>query len=181
MKIGPRASPCIFPAAIRRLSRLPADSSFSQLDEIAVSRFASCRRAQKPPVTRAAPDGTGRSRHAAAPVGRTGPAVAFPPDPGDGAFPSAADAGKNVTVEGEVPTFAGVLRTISSRCRTGEGPTAPDRAGRPTPPVAMLGLRSSATAFETSQRTGSAAIGRRNFRNVQEPTKPPILRRLRHA
>src|SRR4051794_10448734 len=93
MKIGPRASPVIFPAAIRRLSRLPADSSFSQLDEIADSRLARWRCAQNPPVMRAAPDGTGRRRHDAVAVGRMGAAVPLPPDPGDGALPPVAGTG----------------------------------------------------------------------------------------
>ena len=74
MKTGPRSSPAFSPAAIRKLSRLPAASSLSRPDAMAPSRFACCRWAQNPPVMRTLPDGTGRSRQAAAVVGTIGPA-----------------------------------------------------------------------------------------------------------
>src|SRR5919107_1464048 len=74
MKMGPRASPSFSPAAIRRLSRFPAVSSRSCPVGIATSRLARCRSAQKPPVTWAGPDATGRSRQVAELVGAAGAA-----------------------------------------------------------------------------------------------------------
>src|SRR4051812_3764636 len=84
MKTGPRNSPDIVPAAIRRLSRFPADSRRSRPSGTATSPFTCRRAAQRPPVMVTAPSGTGRSRQAASGVGATGPAtVSCPVGAGD--------------------------------------------------------------------------------------------------
>src|SRR3954447_10935313 len=73
MKTGPRGSPDIVPAAIRRLSRFPADSRRSRPNGTATSPFTCLRAAHSPPVMVTAPSGTGRSRQVASGVGATGP------------------------------------------------------------------------------------------------------------
>src|SRR4051812_18162466 len=75
MKTGPRGCPEIVPAAMRRLSRFPADSRRSRPLGIAASPFTCRRAAHSPPVTDTAPSGTGRSRQAADGVTAMGPGI----------------------------------------------------------------------------------------------------------
>src|SRR3569623_377347 len=73
MKTGPCGSPEIVPAAIRRLSRLPAASRRSRPSGTATSPFTCRRAAHRPPVIVTAPSGTGRNAQDASGVGATGP------------------------------------------------------------------------------------------------------------
>src|SRR5690606_33448818 len=71
---GPSGSPAAVPAAISRLRTLPAARRWVSPDGIDAPRLASARWCHRPPVIRASPGGTGRSRTEAESVGAAGPA-----------------------------------------------------------------------------------------------------------